>query len=124
MKAVPYEVLDHMITSAIWAQDEVHRRNNELIKIGQRPQHRLGFATKKNPVQTVTIHAQYCRTPLRFYLRLLHNNELISADLEHPHHKIKPLLHHEHQQKNHYWLNEEGLVEMDSKLSYNQQLRW
>jgi hypothetical protein len=123
MKAVPYDVLDHAITSAIWARDEVHRRNGELIKTGQRPQHRLGFATKKNPVQTITIRAQYCRAPLRFYLRLLHNNELISADPEHPRHKTKPPLHHEHRRKNHHWPNEEGLVEIDSKLSYNRQLR-
>jgi hypothetical protein len=123
MKTVPYDILDHAITSAIWARDEVHRRNDELIKAGQRPKHHLRFATKKNPVQTITIRAQYCKTPLRFYLRLLHNKELISADPEHPRHKTKSPLHHEHRRKNHHWPNDEGLVEMDSKLSYDRQLR-
>jgi hypothetical protein len=123
MEAVPYEVLDHAITSAIWARDEVHRRNGELIKAGQRPRHHLDFATKKNPIQTITIRAQYCRTPLRFYLRLLHNKELLSMDSDHQRHKIKPPLHHEHRRRNHHWPNDVGQVEMDSKLSYNRHLR-
>src|SRR3954467_15647280 len=100
METVPYEVLDHAITSAIWVRDEMHRRNDELRKAGQSLQHRLGFATKKNPIQTITIRAQYCRIPLRFYLRLLHNKELLSADPDHPSHKVKPPLHHEHRRKN------------------------
>jgi len=123
MGIVPYEVLDHAITAAIQARDEVYRRNKELMKMGQRPRHRLSFATKKNPIQTITIRAQYCRTPLRFYLRLLHNKELLNIDPNHPRHKTKPPLHHEHRRRNNHWPNNEGQVEMDSKLSYNKHLK-
>jgi len=123
MKTVPYEVLDHAIASAIQARDEVDRRNRELKKMKQIPRHRLQFATKKNPIQTITIRAQYCRTPIRFYTRLLHNKELISADADYPRHKMKPPLHHEHRRRNYHWPNDEGRVEMDSRLSYNRRLK-
>ena len=120
MGSVPYEVLDHAITQALLARDEVIRRNQEL-----RPRHQLYFMSKKADTQTITIRAHYCREPLRFYLRLLHNRTIITADPDHPRHKdpiTHPPLHHEHQKRNHGWPNEMGKVSMDSKLMFNKKL--
>ncbi|CAG8495151.1 23569_t:CDS:2 [Gigaspora margarita] len=100
MEKVPYEVLDHSISSAILARDE-------------------------NEQQTITIRTRHCREPLHFYLRLLHNKQLIQATPEYPRYKsnnIKPPLHHEHHRKNNGWPNREGKVMLDSKLSYNKRL--
>ena len=82
MDKVPYEVLDH----AIQARDEVIARNKE----NQHQHHVLRFRSKKNDRQTITIRAQYCREPLRFYVRLLHNNAILAVDPNHPRHKMKP----------------------------------
>ena len=46
MDKVPYEVLDHAITSAIQARDEVITRNRE--RENHQPYHVLHFATKKD----------------------------------------------------------------------------
>ncbi|CAG8586648.1 5970_t:CDS:2, partial [Paraglomus brasilianum] len=78
--------------------------------------------SKKNDRQTITIRAQYCREPLRFYVRLLHNNAILAVDPNHPRHKMKPPFHHEHRRRNHGWPNEIGKVEMDSKLIYERKL--
>ncbi|CAG8781605.1 32871_t:CDS:2 [Gigaspora margarita] len=78
MENVPYEVLDHSISSAILAHNEVIRRNNEL-------------------------RTQYCPEPLRFYLRDLLNKQFIQVNSEYPRYKpnyIKQPLHHEYRQKN------------------------
>ncbi|CAG8809574.1 4759_t:CDS:2, partial [Cetraspora pellucida] len=97
--------LDHSITSAILARNEVIRRNNELRKQGQPQNHKLHFISKKSEQQTISIRAHYCRNPLRFYLRLLHNKQLIQANTEYPRYKPK------------------GKVTLDSKLSYSKKLR-
>jgi hypothetical protein len=62
---------------------------------------------------------QYCRTPLRFYLRLLHN-ELLLIDPNYARRKIKL----------HFIMSLSGgiiidpmKIEMDSKLSYNKYLK-
>ena len=123
MERVPYDVLDEAITSAIRARDEVHRRNRDLVAAGQAPQHQLSFASKKTPTQTIVVRSQYCKTSLRFYVRFLHNWEIISVDLEHPRHKTKSLLHHECWRRNHGWPNNDGNIEMDSKLQYNRCLK-
>ncbi|RHZ53475.1 hypothetical protein Glove_441g95 [Diversispora epigaea] len=72
--------------------------------------------------QTITIRAQYCREPFRFYIRLLHNKELLAVDPNHPHHKMKLPFHHEHRRHNHGWPNEIGKVKMDLKLIYERKL--
>ena len=125
MKKVPYNILDEAMISAIWARDEVYRRNRDLMAAGQAPRHRLHFASKKNPTQTITIRAQNCKNPLGFYPRLLHTKKMVSVDPDHKRHKheTKPPLHHEHRRRNHDWPNEEGEVGMDSKLQYNRQLK-
>ena len=82
MDKVPYEVLDHAISDAIQARDEVITRNKE----NQHQHHVLHFRSKKNDRQTITIRAQYCREPLRFYVRLLHNNAILAVDPNHPRH--------------------------------------
>ena len=118
MDKVPYEVLDHAISDAIQARDEVIKRNKE----NQHQHHVLHFRSKKNDRQTITIRAQYCREPLRFYVRFLHNNAILAVDPNHPRHKMKPPFHHEHRRRNHGWPNEIGKVEMDSKLIYERKL--
>ena len=118
MDKVPYEVLDHAISDAIQARDEVITRNKE----NQHQHHVLHFRSKKNDRQSITIRAQYCREPLRFYIRLLHNKELLAIDSNHPRHKMKPPFHHEHRRRNHGWPNEIGKVKMDSKLIYERKL--
>ena len=97
MDKVPYDVLDHAISDAIQARDEVITRNKE----NQHQHHVLHFSSTKNDRQTITIRAQYCREPLRFYIRLLHNNALLAVDPNHPRHKMKPPFHHEHRRRNH-----------------------
>src|SRR5205823_6104428 len=82
MDKVPYEVLDHAITSAIQARDEVITRNRE--RENHQPYHILHFATKKDDRQTITIRSQYCRESLRFYPRLLHNKTILAGDPNHP----------------------------------------
>src|SRR4051794_5515357 len=77
MKKVPYEVRDHAITYAIQARDEVIRRNKEALTQKRPVKHRLSFASKKNDRQSITIRAQYCREPLKFYVRLLHNKTIL-----------------------------------------------
>ncbi|KAJ3249737.1 hypothetical protein HK104_007573, partial [Borealophlyctis nickersoniae] len=127
MKKVPYEVLDHAISGAIDARDEVITRNRERLQDGG-PLHRLDFLTKKKPRQTITIRAQYCREPLRFYLRLLHNRDMVAAAAP-PNHRKKdgpvhrPPLHHEKCRKNNKWPNKDGAVKCDSKLTYDKRLR-
>ncbi|KAJ3026234.1 hypothetical protein HK097_006501, partial [Rhizophlyctis rosea] len=70
MDIAPYEVLDHAITGAIKARDEVIRRNRDNFDNGQpRPPHRLHFQKLKDDKQTITIRAQYCRPHLTFYKR-------------------------------------------------------
>ena len=49
MDKVPYEVLDHAISDAIQARDEVITRNKE----NQHQHHVLHFRSKKNDRQTV-----------------------------------------------------------------------
>jgi transposase len=73
MKDVPYEVLDHAITYAIRARDGVIKRNKDAEEKGQLTKHQLSFQSKKDERQSITIRAQYCRQPLRFYVSLLHN---------------------------------------------------
>ncbi|CAG8750358.1 16823_t:CDS:2, partial [Funneliformis mosseae] len=87
MKDCPYEVLDHAITHANQARNEVVCRNNEI----KYKKHRLHFQRKKDNQQTITIRSQYC-----------HKNPLLFP------------LHHEHRRKNHKWPNLEGKVLMDS----------
>ena len=118
MDKVPYEVLDHAISDAIRARDEVITRNKE----NQHQHHVLHFRSKKNDRQTITIRAQYCREPLHFYVRLLHNNAILAVDPNHPRHKMKPPFHHEHRRRNHGWPNEIGKVKMDSNLIYERKL--
>ncbi|KAJ3292274.1 Exportin-6 [Borealophlyctis nickersoniae] len=127
MKKVPYEVLDHAISGTIDARDEVITRNRERIQDGG-PLHRLDFLTKKKPRQTITIRAQYCREPLRFYLQLLHNRDMVAAAGPPNYRKkdgpvYRPPLHHERRRNNNKWPNEEGAVECDSKLTYDKKLR-
>jgi len=55
MDKVPYEVLDHAISDAIQARDEVIARN----KKNQHQHYALHFRSKKNDRQTITIRAQY-----------------------------------------------------------------
>jgi len=62
MDKVPYKVLDHAISDAIQARDEVIKRNKE----NQHQYHVLHFRSKKNDRQSITIRAQYCREPLHF----------------------------------------------------------
>src|SRR6266542_1322356 len=62
MNKVPYEVLNHAISDAIQARDEVKKRNKE----NQHQHHVLHFRSKKNDRQSITIRAQYCREPLHF----------------------------------------------------------
>src|SRR2546421_559996 len=81
MNKVSYEVLDHVITSAIQARDEVITRNRE--RENHQPYHVLYFATKKDDHQTITICSQYCCESLRFYPRLLHNKTILAGDLNH-----------------------------------------
>ena len=50
MDKVPYEVLDHAISDAIQARDEVIKRNKE----NQHQHHVLHFRSKKNDRQTIT----------------------------------------------------------------------
>ena len=121
MDKVPYEVLDHAISNAIQARDEVIARNRE--RESHEPYNILHFA-KKDDRQTITIRAQYCREPLRFYLRLLHNKTLLAIDPNHPRHKslAKPPLHYECKRYNHNWPNEAGEITMDSKLIYERKL--
>ncbi|CAG8495173.1 23570_t:CDS:2, partial [Gigaspora margarita] len=76
MEKVPYEVLDHSISSAILARDEVIQRNHELRSQGQSPIHTLHFI-RKSKQQTISIRAHYCHKLPRFYLQLLHNKKLI-----------------------------------------------
>src|SRR6266540_1589160 len=118
MDKVPYKVLDHAISDAIQARDEVIKRNKE----NQHQHHVLHFRSKKNDRQSITIHAQYYHEPLRFYIRLLHNKELLAIDPNHPCHKTKLSFHHEYQRRNHGWPNEIGEVKMDSKLIYKRKL--
>ena len=122
MDKVPYEVLDHAITSAIQARDEVIARNRE--RENHQPYHILHFVSKKDDRQTITIRWQYCRESLRFYTRLLHNKTILADDPNHPRYKgpDKPPFHHEHQRCNHGWPNENGNVTMDSKLKYQRKL--
>src|SRR6185369_4911099 len=65
-----YDVLDHAISDAIQARDEVITRNKE----NRHQHHVLHFRSKKNDCQTITICA---REPLHFYVRLLHNNAIL-----------------------------------------------
>ena len=53
MDKVPYEVLDHAISDAIQARDEVITRNKE----NQHQHHVLHFRSKKNDHQLITICA-------------------------------------------------------------------
>ncbi|CAG8504349.1 14179_t:CDS:2 [Ambispora leptoticha] len=117
MDKIPYDVLEHAISSFILARDEVITRNQ--VRGNQRPHHILNFASKKDDLQTITIHAQYYRESLCFYLRLLHNKTLLAVDPDHPHHKdlTNSPLHYERQRANHGWPNDTGDVTMDSKLT-------
>ena len=54
----------------------------------------------------------------------MNNKQLIKVNRKYPRYKpIKPPLHHEHRRKNNGWPNQEGIVTLDSKLSYNKKLR-
>ncbi|RGB22496.1 hypothetical protein C1646_55386 [Rhizophagus diaphanus] len=120
MKDCPYEVLDHAITHAIQARNEVVHRNNEF----NNKKHHLHFQRKKDNQQTITIRSQYCRESLKFYIRLLHNKNIIKSTNRYK--DKNPLLfplHHEHRQKNHNWPNLEGKVLMDSKLIFNKKIK-
>jgi transposase len=124
MKTVPYEVLDHAISGAITARDEVITRNRERFANGnQAPIHRLAFLTKKSARNTITIRSQYCRTPLKFYVRLLHNREMLACQPDRKKGDTHPPFHHENRRKNHHWPNLEGSVDCDSKLTYDKRLR-
>src|SRR5581483_1778924 len=57
MDKVLYEVLDHAITSAIQARNEVIARNQE--RENHQPYYILHFVSKKDDHQTITIHHQY-----------------------------------------------------------------
>ncbi|CAG8759983.1 13805_t:CDS:2, partial [Gigaspora margarita] len=118
MKGCPYEVLDHAITHAIQARDEVICRNNELNS----NKHHLHFQRKKNNQQTITIRSKSCckSGSLKFYVRYLHNKQITKSITRHK--DNNPLLHYEHRRKNHNWPNLEGKVEMDSKLMFNRKL--
>ena len=118
MDKVPYKVLDHAISDAIQVRDEVIKRNKE----NQHQHHVLHFRSKKNDRQSITIRAQYYREPLHFYIRLLHNKELLAIDPNHPRYKTKLPFHHKHRRRNHGWPNEISEVKMDSKLIYERKL--
>lgn len=124
MEPVPYEVLDHAISGAIEARDKVIDQNFEAGY----EKHRLSFSRKKDPRQTITIRAQYCREPLKFYVGLLHR-QLARPDAHPERHKnanlLKFPLHHEHVNhlKKNGWPNPDGKVLMDSKLTYEKHLR-
>jgi hypothetical protein len=131
MDKVPYEVLDHAMREAIAARDEVITRNRELFSQRQIPRHKLHFVSRKEDRQTIAIRAQYCREPLRFYLRLLHCKQQLAMDPENPRYKdlsthppTHPPLHHEKRRRNNGWPNVEGKVEMDSKLIYERQVQF
>ncbi|RHZ76817.1 hypothetical protein Glove_189g19 [Diversispora epigaea] len=47
MKDCPYEVLDHVITEAIQARDEVIRQNNELLNNNYYSRHHLHFQKRR-----------------------------------------------------------------------------
>lgn len=131
MAKVPYEVLDHAISGAISARDEVITRNRERAQTGEGSHNRLTFRRKKDTRNTITIRAQYCRSDLRFYLRLLHNKDIVAADDVEGRKKdaydipklFRPPLHHERMKTNHKWPNEGGEVTMDSSLTYDKRLR-
>jgi IS605 OrfB family transposase len=123
MKGVPYEVLDHAISGAIAARDEVITRNRERFQSNAGSYNRLAFRSKKDVRNTITIRAQYCRSPLRFYVRLLHNKNIVDGEVCRKKDESHPPLHHENRKMNHNWPNEEGNVAMDSTLTYDKRLR-
>ena len=137
MKGVPYEVLDHAISGAITARDETITRNREQINASANGlpaggrQHGLRFLSKKDARQTITIRSQYCRTPLRFYVKLLHGKQMVAAQGDRKKDMLVtndgqaayPPFHHEKQRRKNNWPNLQGKVECDSKLTYDKRLR-
>ncbi|KAJ3297308.1 hypothetical protein HK104_000635 [Borealophlyctis nickersoniae] len=116
MSKVPYDVLDEAMSRAIEARDEVITRNRERKDHGG-PVHKLHFANKKYASQTITIRANNWRDPFRFYVRFLHNDMMIATS-EPPNKR-----HHENKRDNNKWPNKAGLINCDSKLTYNKRLR-
>ncbi|KAJ3285378.1 hypothetical protein HK104_009523 [Borealophlyctis nickersoniae] len=116
MSDVPYCVLDEAMSRAIEARDEVITRNRERTDKGG-PLHELHFASKKDARQTITIRAKHWRDPFWFYVRLLHNDTMIATS-EPPNKR-----HHEKKRNNNKWSHEGGLIDCDSKPTYNKQLR-
>ncbi|KAJ3268474.1 hypothetical protein HK104_005368, partial [Borealophlyctis nickersoniae] len=116
MSDVPYDVLDEAMSRAIEARDEVITRNRERTD-NAGPLHELHFASKKDARQTITIRAKHWKDPFRFYVRSLHNDTMIATS-EPPNKR-----HHEKKRNNNKWPNEGGLIDCDSKLTYNKRLR-
>ncbi|KAJ3281700.1 hypothetical protein HK104_011320 [Borealophlyctis nickersoniae] len=132
MEKVPYEILDHAITSAINARDEVFRRNREFFDNGRQGRfHRLHFQKLKDNKQTVTIRARNCQPHIIFYPRKLHVKKMIAPDerwfrwkddVTIPKH-FRPPFHHEKIRNNHGWPDTMGNVVIDSTLTYDRRLR-
>ncbi|CAB5393694.1 unnamed protein product [Rhizophagus irregularis] len=88
MDKVPYEVLDHAITNAIQARDEVITRNKE----NQHQHLVLHFRSKKNDRQIITIYAQYCRKPLHFISGFYIIRSFLLLILKHSRHNMVTIL--------------------------------